>query len=286
MLMVVLVALAARGQSFEVVSIRPSAPMEMIAQQVRAGKLHLGVSIDQSRADMAFLTLSDLIPLAWRVKPHQVSAPAWMANDHWDILAKMPEGATKSQVPEMLQALLRERFKVELHKESREKSVYVLTGGSNLKPATEPVPVGGVSAALIATAPQGSITRSEDGRTMIVSSPTVGTMRMTDLDQDTVSVRLNAGIPALIDLLLLDKPIVDQTGLTGTYEMTIVVPRDISKWLMRASMGFGMIGGAQDAMEATAVAQALQKAGLKLESRKMAIEMIVVDRAEKRPTEN
>jgi len=112
-------------------------------------------------------------------------------------------------------------------------------------------------------------------------------MRMTDLDQDTVSVRLNAGIPALIDLLLLDKPIVDQTGLTGTYEMTLVVPRDISKWLMRASMGFGMIGGAQDAMEATAVAQALQKAGLKLESpRKMAIEMIVVDRAEKRPTEN
>jgi uncharacterized protein (TIGR03435 family) len=68
--------------------------------------------------------------------------------------------------------------------------------------------------------------------------------------------------------------------------MTLVVPRDISKWLMRASMGFGMIGGAQDAMEATAVAQALQKAGLKLESRKMAIEMIVVDRAEKRPTEN
>jgi uncharacterized protein (TIGR03435 family) len=55
---------------------------------------------------------------------------------------------------------------------------------------------------------------------------------------------------------------------------------------MRAAMGFGMIGGPQDAMDSTAIAQALQKAGMKLESRKMAIEMIVVDRAEKRPTEN
>src|SRR5690348_3418853 len=55
MLTVFAFALASRAQTFEVASIRPSAPMEMIAQQVRAGKLHLGVSIDQSRADMAFL---------------------------------------------------------------------------------------------------------------------------------------------------------------------------------------------------------------------------------------
>jgi uncharacterized protein (TIGR03435 family) len=180
---------------------------------MQSGKLHLGVSIDQGRADIAFLTLADLIPLAWRVKPHHVSAPGWMANDRWDILATLPKGASQSQVPEMLQALLRERFKVEVHRESREQSVYVLTGGASLKEATAAVAGADAGAKAVATAAQGSVERSEDGRTMILSSGAVGTIRLTDIGQDAISVRMNAGIAPLIDLLSLDKPIVDQTGL-------------------------------------------------------------------------
>jgi len=282
----VAMGLAAWGQSFEVASIRPSAPMDSIARQVQEGKLHLGVYVDRGRADIAFLTLADLIPIAWRVKPHQVSGPAWMANDRWDILAKLPEGASKSQVPEMLQALLPERFKLEAHKETREQSVYVLTGGANLKEAAGPVAGSDPGATVVATMAQGSVERSADGRTMIMSSPIVGTMRMTDVGQDAVAVRLNAGIGSLIDLLLLDKAIVDQTGLKGSYEITLMVPNNTAKSLMRAAMYFGMVGAPQDSMDLTAIAQALQKVGLKLESRKMAMEMIVVDHAEKRPTGN
>jgi uncharacterized protein (TIGR03435 family) len=285
-LVVAAVALAAHAQSFEVASIRPSAPMETIAQQVQAGKLHLGLYVDQARVDIAFLTLGDLIPLAWRVKPHQVSAPEWMQNDRWDILAKLPEGATKAQVPEMLQALLRDRFKLEVHKETREKSVYVLTGGSKLKEATAPVRGSGAFATAVAEAPQGKVERSEDGRTMIVSGGAAGTIRMTDVGQDAISIRMNATIPALVDLLQLDKPVVDQTDLKGEYELTLVVPNNTAKVLMRSAMGIGMFGGPQDSMDAAPITQALAKAGLKLESRKMAMEVIVVDRAEKRPTEN
>src|SRR5205814_5568237 len=77
--------------------------------------------------------------------------PDSMKSQRFDILAKMPEGATKEQVPEMLQALLAERFQLKVHRENREQSIYALVvgkGGPKLKeaapdPETPPAPAPG-----------------------------------------------------------------------------------------------------------------------------------------------
>src|ERR1017187_7864415 len=114
----------AAGPIFEVASIKP-ATMPTPAQ-LQAGKLHVGMNIDAARVDFGFLSLADLIPIAFRVKPYQVSGPNWMSAQRFDILAKMPEGATKEQVPDMLQALLVERFKLTFHRDNKEHSVYAL----------------------------------------------------------------------------------------------------------------------------------------------------------------
>ena len=66
------------------------------------------------------MSLAELIPIAYNVKPFQVAGPDWMSSQRFDILARMPEGTTKEQVPEMLQALLAERFQLKIHRENRE----------------------------------------------------------------------------------------------------------------------------------------------------------------------
>src|SRR5947209_15801513 len=78
---------------FEVATIKPAAPLN--PAMVAAGKLHVGMNVDQARVDIGFLSLADLIQTAYKVKRYQVSGPDWMGQQRFDILAKMPEGATK-----------------------------------------------------------------------------------------------------------------------------------------------------------------------------------------------
>ena len=94
---------AAAKLQFEVATIKPAAPLN--PAMVASGKLHVGMNVDAARVDIGFLSLNDLILLAYKVKQHQLVGPDWMKNQRFDILAKMPEGATKEQVPEMLQGL-------------------------------------------------------------------------------------------------------------------------------------------------------------------------------------
>jgi hypothetical protein len=98
------------GLTFEVATIKPAEPLT--PQLVASGKLHAGMSVDGARVDIGFFSLSDMIRAAYKLKSYQLSGPDWLSVQRFDILAKMPEGATKEQVPEMLQALLADRFKL------------------------------------------------------------------------------------------------------------------------------------------------------------------------------
>src|SRR5204863_5417152 len=108
--LILLIPLLAFGQapaaslSFEVESVKPAEAIT--PAMITSGKLHVGMSVDGARVDIGFMSLADLIPLAFNMKPYQISGPDWMNAQRFDILAKLPEGATKEQVPEMLQALL------------------------------------------------------------------------------------------------------------------------------------------------------------------------------------
>src|SRR2546423_10253566 len=91
--------------SFDVASIKPAEP---ITAAIAAGRLHVGMTVKGNTVDIGFMSLAELIPMAFKLKQYQVSGPDWLASQRFDILAKMPGGATQDQVPEMLQALLAE----------------------------------------------------------------------------------------------------------------------------------------------------------------------------------
>src|ERR1039458_3107525 len=117
--------------SFEVASVKPSAPITS-----KEGKMRVGKTISGSRVEMNYVSLADL------VKPLGVTGADWTQSDHFDVLAKMPEGATQDQMPEMLQALLSDRFKLTLRRENKEHAIYALVlGKKGLKlQETEPGP--------------------------------------------------------------------------------------------------------------------------------------------------
>ncbi len=119
---------------FEVASIKPAPPFSPAMMQ--AGKMHLGMNIDGARVDIGGMPIVALLPQAFRVKQYQVvgaSVPEIMNvnGERWDILAKLPEGATQEQIPDMLLSLLVDRFKMTYHRETRQLSVYGLIVGKN-----------------------------------------------------------------------------------------------------------------------------------------------------------
>src|SRR5207248_3151726 len=96
---------------------------------ITSGKVDVGMNVEGTRVDIGYRSLSDLIPMVFKVKSYQVSVPDWMSAQRFDILAKMPEGSTKEQMPEMLQALLAERFGLKIHRENRDHAIYALIQG-------------------------------------------------------------------------------------------------------------------------------------------------------------
>src|SRR6185295_4279657 len=185
-----------------------------------------------ARVDIGYLSLADLIPIAFRVKPFQVSGPDWLNAQRFDILAKLPEGATKEQVPEMLQALLAERFQLKVHRENRELPVYglmVAKGGHKLKespPDAEP-------AAAPAEPPKGTITLgagdrqisiANSGNGATVTSAAGGTMKMTMGPNGQMQMQMGKmTMASFTELLtrLVDRPVVDMTELKGSYQVAL-----------------------------------------------------------------
>src|SRR4029453_13386585 len=136
---IVLGATALFGQnparpSFEVASIRPSAPGP--PQQGVAG-----ARIDGSQFRASYLTLKDYIGVAYRLKLYQISGPDWVGTDRFEIAASPPEGSLPAQLPSMMQTLLEERFQLKFHREKRDFPVYVLEiakGGLKMTEAPPP----------------------------------------------------------------------------------------------------------------------------------------------------
>src|SRR5580693_9478900 len=107
--------------AFEVASIKPAGPLDPVA--IAQGKMRIGMKVDGAICDIASFSLRDLIRTAYEVKDYQISgidAGAPLTVQRFNIQATMPAGATEKQVPQMLQALLAERFKLTVHRETKE----------------------------------------------------------------------------------------------------------------------------------------------------------------------
>ena len=297
--------------AFEVASVKPAPPLDPAA--IMSGKAHVGMKIDAARVDIGSLSLSDLIRIAYKLKSYQLVSPDWMngiSAQRWDILAKMPPGANKDQVPEMLQGLLAERFKLEFHRETKEHSAYALTvakTGLKMKEAapdpepvkTEPPPPGSDPAPPPGnTSPQIKMTGSGDSRTITVGGGEGGPMKMTVGPNGMHMEAEKLPMDGLVELLskLVDKPIVDQTGLNGKYQVALDISMAEMLAMARAAgapvpnapagEGKGPADAASDPTTGGTVFTTVQQLGLKLDSRKLPIEILIVEKCEKAPTEN
>ncbi|HTS65765.1 MAG TPA: TIGR03435 family protein [Candidatus Acidoferrales bacterium] len=298
--------------TFEVASVKQAPPLDPVA--IMSGKAHVGMKIDAARVDIGSLSLSDLIRIAYKLKSYQLVSPDWMNGigaQRWDIMAKMPPGANKDQVPEMLQVLLAERFKLEFHRETKEHSAYALTvakTGLKMKEAppdsepakAEPAPPGADPAPPPGNSnPQIKMTGSGDTRTVTVGGGEAGPMKMTVTPAGMHMEAEKMPMDGLVELLskLVDKPIVDQTELKGKYHVALDISMAEMMAMARAAGapvpatapggdGKGPADAASDPTSGGSVFTTVQQLGLKLDSRKLPIEILVVEKCEKAPTEN
>jgi uncharacterized protein (TIGR03435 family) len=268
-------AARAAGPEFEVASIKAAA--QPTPDLFRSGKIHLGMTVSETRVDIGGMPLTTLIQQAFRVKQFQVDAPSWAGESRWDILAKIPDGVSEQQVPEMLQALLADRFKLVVHRENKEEPVYALVvgkGGVKLKAAV-PEPAGADAPAASQTiggfgfvpppgAPPGGdgpgVGRGPDGGrgrgdgpgrgfggpgggSMTIASPQYGTIKISGSPQEG-KIHLEASkvsMAGFADLLtgMTDRPVVDMTGLAGDYQVVL----DLSPEALIGAGGPGGAGG-------------------------------------------
>ena len=110
--------------TFDVASIKKAEPMSV--NTVMSGKLNMGMTIDNAMVNIKAMSITEMLRYAYKVKSFQISGPAWLNMDRWDIVAKMPSGASRDDIPAMVQALLAERFKLTLHRSATDQAVYAL----------------------------------------------------------------------------------------------------------------------------------------------------------------
>ncbi len=249
---------AATPPAFEVASVKAAPPPT-------DNRMRVGMSGDAGRVNFSNVTLINVMTQAYSVKDKQITGPDWLKSERYDIVATLPHGAPRDQIPLMLQSLLADRFKLALHRETKVLPIYALVvekNGPKLKEAEAAGPL--------------RISMGPKGRNL------TGKVSMTRL-ADTLSN-------------FMDRPVLDMTELKGNFDIDL-------DWRPDGQPGgpgvFGPGGGgpppegggerreAKENADAPSIFTAVQeKLGLKLEGRKSPIEILIVDHAEKVPTEN
>ncbi len=308
--------------AFASATVKPSALVTFESQRadsaktladIKAGKIKLqpgvmvntahqrmGAHVDTSQAEYNYLPLIDLIAIAYNVKVYQISGPDWINGQRFDIVAKLPDGASIDDAPRMLQALLEDRFKLAVHREIKDQQVLALVvakGGP--KPADSPASVQPIDVNATGNfGPQYGVENivTPDGpiRFGFINGHSEG----TTLQSNKITME---GFADLLTRLLrggsgiggnrLDsseyggdwRAVVDRTGLKGEYQVTVHSSKAMPMAESLVQDPFqSTVGGPLDPL----VFQSVQKLGLKLEVSKAPVEMLVVDHAEKNPTAN
>jgi uncharacterized protein (TIGR03435 family) len=298
--------------AFEVASIKPAGALDPVA--IQSGKVRIGMKVDGAICDIGSFSLKDLIRTAYEVKDFQISGPDWLST-RFNIQATMPAGTTEKQVPEMLQTLLAERFKLVIHRESKDHAVYALVvakGGPKMKEAEPDPPPAAKDAPPADDAPpelkkgemvlgQGSsqmrMSGSMDsGKGVTMNGGPMGKMKMSMVDGKMHMEAAKVTMARFVELLtpFTDRPVVDMTELKGEYQVAVDLSMDDLKNAARAAGLGAMMAGADGGKASgeasdpsgTSIATSLQQMGLRLEARKAPMPVIVIDHLEKSPTEN
>ena len=258
---------------FEVVSIK-------LNTNEGGGGTGMARALPGGRLSTQAVILRLLIQNAYRVRSYQVvGGPDWIESARWDIEAKAEDNASPQQVLLMTQTLLEDRFKLKVHRETRELPVYDLTaakGGIKLQPPKEGAcittdPNTPPSPPLPPPVPGGPLTLAcgNYGASVGPTGARIDGYRIT--------------VANLIQILsnLLGRTVIDKTGYTGLFDVHLIYAND-------AALG-GLRGAppesSADTGPATIFTATQEQLGLKLESAKGPVEVLVVDHVEK-PAEN
>ncbi len=244
-----------------------------------------GLHIDGAMVNFNGMPMKWYIHYAFTVRENQISGPDWLSSERVDIVAKLPAGATREQIPAMMQALLADRFKMTLHRESKDLPVYALIvgkGGMKMKESPlDPDTDDGPGKANVDV----NVTGQERGATISLgkgASVTFDGLRL---------VAKKVAMPYLADSLarFVDRPVIDMTGLKGTYDCTLDYNLDDVRALILSSAPPGTpLPPRQADVGETGVSlmDSLAAVGLKMEPRKAPLDVLVIDRMEKTPTAN
>lgn len=296
-------AQSACGQSFDVASIKPAAPPPSNGRgmiMLRPPSGGPGTS-DPGRIRYPNMSLKALLMSAYDIKYFQITGPGFLDTERFDVDATMPPGTTREQFRKVLQNLLAERFKVTLHRESKELPMYSLVvtkNGSKLKESVvsasgdgdaAPVPVPlpeqpkiGPDGFPIIPAQRGLFGIMMPGRARLIGQQ----QSMQDL-----ATRLTD---------MLNRPVTDATELKAKYDFVLTYSPEGLNGPMgpMPPMPPGVLppGGAaisgpaarpSDMEPLLDIFGAVQAdLGLKLEAKKAPVEIIVIDHTEKAPSEN
>jgi uncharacterized protein (TIGR03435 family) len=281
-------ASAQTAPTFDVASVK-LAPKGLERVSMDGGPLPAGPfnlsGHDPGRITWTNVHLKRMMQVAYDFPSDQISGPAGLDSEGYNIVAAFPAATSASDFRVMVQNLLAERFKLTIHRETKQVSGYALEVGKNglkIKPSTgaetmpskEPCKV--CNALMVVD--QNGFPAPRPGTPYFL--PGAGFEAAIAVDgKYRVSV-LNAPMSQIAAYLgrFAGAPAEDQTGLAGKYDVHVeFVPAPFGAAVgdnTAAEPGADLFGAVQSQL------------GLKLVSKKVPVEMLVVDHAEKMPTEN
>jgi uncharacterized protein (TIGR03435 family) len=224
-------------------------------------KAHPGGRIEISRT-----TLRTLIAIAWRLQPFQVSGgPAWVRSEYFDVNTEAAESPSEDRLFLMMQALFKERFSLKLHFETAERPVYILVPGK-----TGRTPPAGLQVST-----EGSCIKAD------AASPpepnACGSLGMGSNHLEAHEISMTRFAEALTRVV--DRKVIDGTGRTEKFNISL-------QWLPDEHQALPSSDAIALPPDTPSIFTALQEQlGLKLESGKAAVELLVIDHAD-RPGEN
>ncbi len=268
--------------TFDAASLKPANP-NMPGGRVVVGMLPPtggpGTS-DPGRIHYPVVSLEALVRSAYDLQPpEKILGPGWLDSDFFQLDAVIPPETTGDEFREMLRNLLAERFKLKAHRAAKGSPVWTIVLGKNgprMKQSAEqqveaPLPSGALAAPRRQATPQ----LGPDGFPLHPNVPASGAGMFTTIG--TLGVRLTARQQTMHDLARVltafsRRPVLDETGLTAKYDFILTFYRD---------------GAAlPDGEPLPDIFSAVQSLGLKLQSEKGSVDLLVIDSVEKTPTEN
>jgi uncharacterized protein (TIGR03435 family) len=235
---------AATAPAFEVASVKA----DTAGTNEGGGRGREIVTPSPSGISMINVRLKSVIVWAYHLQPVQVTGPAWLDVDRFDVVAKASGAASEDQQRLMMQKLLVDRFKLAFHHETKEMQAFV-----------------------VSVAKTGLKAKPSDSE---------GEMSIQPAGEMAASVQ-RATVSKLAEMLSgpLQAPVIDETGLTGKYDFKL----DLANFMM--SMDRTQPMGISDVIPIL-IQAAQQQLGIKIEQRKVPVELMIVDHLEKVPVEN